>query len=123
MADHSSRQRSYSNSRTIAGLIAALVLGSAWSLQTAFAEKEKSPSTAETRARDVTSLKQAFGNATVDLFFEMGELESLKPGLAGVKLVDAVDVTGKELLRFERSGDSWLIDPDTVFAYHLHKTK
>ena len=53
----------------------------------------------------------------------MGDLESLNPGLADVKFVDAVDVTGKELLRFERSGESWLIDPDTVFAYRMKKGK
>ena len=94
-----------------------------WGLPSAFAQKEKPAHTSEDRARDVTSLKQAFGGSQVDLFFEMGELESQKPGLANVKFVDAVDVTGKELLRFERTGDSWLIDPDTVFAYKLHKAK
>jgi hypothetical protein len=68
-------------------------------------------------------LKQSLGGGQVDLYFEMGELESLKPGLAGVKFVDVVDVAGKDLLHFERTGDSWLIDPDTVFVYKLHKGK
>jgi hypothetical protein len=103
-------------------IIAITVLAvSGW--QSAFAQKEKGAHSSEDHAREVTSLKQAFGNTQVDLFFEMGELESQKPGLASVKFVDAVDVTGKELLRFERAGDSWLIDPDTVFAYKLHKSK
>ncbi len=53
----------------------------------------------------------------------MGELESRKPGLAGVKFINAVDVTGKELLPFERSGESRLIDLDTDFAYRLHNGK
>lgn len=123
MTVHVSPRRFSGKYRVAGGLVVALALGSVWSLQTAFAQKEKTPATPEAHSREVTSLKQAFGSSTVDLFFEMGELELLKPGLSGVKLVDAVDVTGKELLRFERSGDSWLIDPDTVFAYHLHKAK
>lgn len=88
----------------------------------AYAQKEKATS-AEEHLHSSAGLKQAFGTAQVDLFFEMGELESAKPGLAGVKFVDSVDVTGKELLRFERSGETWLIDPDTVFAYKMHKSK
>ena len=59
----------------------------------------------------------------IDLYFQMEELESKKPGLTGVKFIDVVDVTGKELLHFESSGDAWLIDPDTVFIYKLHKSK
>ena len=102
--------------------IAVAVCG-AWGFQAAFAQKDKPVHTTEDRARDVTGLKQAFGGSPVDLYFEMGELTALKPGLAGVKFVDVVDVTGKELLRFEHAGDSWLIDPDTVFAYHMHKSK
>lgn len=78
---------------------------------------------AEEHARGVTALRQAFGGSQIDLYFEMGELESLKPGLADVKFVDAVDVTGKELLRFEHNSDSWLIDPDTIFAYRMKKGK
>lgn len=103
------------------GLLAAAI--AAWSFPSAYAQRDKEKHPPEDHAREVTSLKQAFGSSQVDLFFEMGELESQKPGLTGVKFVDAVDVTGKELLRFERSGESWLIDPDTVFAYHLHKAK
>ena len=78
---------------------------------------------AEEHARGVTALRQAFGDAKIDVYFEMGDLETLKPSLAGVKFVDAVDVTGKELLRFDRGGDQWLIDPDTVFLYRLSKAK
>ena len=78
---------------------------------------------AEEHARGVTALRQAFGGSQIDVYFEMGDLESLKPGLADVKFMDAVDVTGKELLRFERGGESWLIDPDTVFAYRMKKGK
>ena len=84
---------------------------------------DKAVHSAEEHARGVTALRQAFGGTQIDVYFEMGELESLKPGLADVKFVDAVDVTGKELLRFEREGDSWLIDPDTVFAYRMKKGK
>lgn len=74
-------------------------------------------------AREVTALRQALGTSQIDLFFEPAGVESSKPGLAGIKFVDVVDVTGKELLRFEKAGDSWLIDPDTVFAFHMHKAK
>ena len=84
---------------------------------------EKHVHSAEEHARGVTALRQAFGNSQIDVYFEMGELETLKPGLADVTFVDAVDVTGKELLRFEHDGDSWLIDPDTVFTYRIRKVK
>jgi len=103
----------------------AIAIWGLWGFQMAFAQKDKDKPahTSEEHVRETTNLKQAFGGVQIDVFFEMGELETQKPGLAGLKFVDAVDVTGKELLRFERSGDSWLIDPDTVFAYHLHKPK
>lgn len=107
----------------VAGIALGLAIA-AWSLQSAFAQKEKPAHTSEEHVREVTNLKQAFSNSQVDLYFELGELDGQKkPGLAGVKFVDAVDVTGKELLRFEKGGESWLIDPDSVFAYRLHKAK
>jgi hypothetical protein len=75
-------------------------------------------------AGDTAALKAAFGGLTVDLFFEPAEVETAKPGLSGLKFVDHVDVTGKELLRFEKAaGETWLIDPDTVFAYRARKSK
>jgi len=75
-------------------------------------------------ATDMASLKQAFAGTTIDLYFEPAELENAKPGLSGLKFLDHLDVTGKELLRFEKgAGDTWLIDPDTVFAYRAHKGK
>lgn len=114
--------------------LAAIALGGigVFSLSNADAQKPKAAVTkdadekhvhsAEEHARGVTALKLAFGNSQIDVYFEMGEIETLKPGLADVKFVDAVDVTGKELLRFEQaSGDSWLIDPDTVFTYRMRK--
>lgn len=84
---------------------------------------EKHVHSAEEHARGVTALRQAFGGSQIDVYFEMGDLKTLEPGLADVKFVDAVDVTGKELLRFEHDGDSWLIDPDTVFTYRIRKVK
>ncbi len=85
---------------------------------------EKHVHSAEEHARGVTALRQAFGESQIDVYFQMGELESLKPELADVKFVDAVDVTGKELLRFEKAaGETWLIDPDTVFAFRARKGK
>lgn len=84
---------------------------------------EKHVHSAEEHARGVTALRQAFGESRIDVYFEMGDLKTLEPGLADVKFVDAVDVTGKELLRFDRDGDHWLIDPDTVFAYRMRKGK
>lgn len=116
--------------------LAAIALGGIglFSLSNADAQKpkaadekhvgEKHVHSAEEHARGVTALKLAFGTSQIDVYFEMGEIETLKPGLADVKFVDAVDVTGKELLRFEQaSGDSWLIDPDTVFTYRMRKGK
>ena len=116
--------------------LAAIALGGIglFSLSNADAQKpkaadekhvgEKHVHSAEEHARGVTALKQAFGNSQIDVYFQMGDLETLKPELADVKFVDAVDVTGKELLRFEQAnGDSWLIDPDTVFTYRMRKGK
>ena len=75
-------------------------------------------------AADSAALKQAFGGASVDLFFEPGEVDGGKPGLSGLKFLDHVDVTGKELLRFEKAaGETYLIDPDTVFVYRARKGK
>lgn len=84
---------------------------------------EKHVHTAEEHARGVTALRQAFGDSQIDVYFEIGDVATLKPSLAAVKFVDAVDVTGKELLRFDRGGEQWLIDPDTVFLYRLSKAK
>lgn len=84
---------------------------------------EKHVHSAEEHARGVTALRQAFGDSQIDVYFEMGDVATLKPSLAAVKFVDAVDVTGKELLRFDRGGEQWLIDPDTVFLYRLSKAK
>ena len=78
----------------------------------------------EEHAAETAALKMVFAGATVDLFFDPAEMESGKPGLSGVKFLDHVDVTGKELLRFEKApGESWLIDPDTVFAFRARKSK
>lgn len=75
-------------------------------------------------ASETAALKAAFGGTSVDLFFEAGEVETAKPGLSGLKFLDHVEVTGKELLRFEKAaGETWLIDPDTVFAFRARKNK
>ena len=73
---------------------------------------------------ETAALKLAFSGASIDLYFEPNELETGKPGLTGLKFLEHVDVTGKELLRFEKGGgESWLIDPDTVFAFRARKSK
>ena len=121
-----------STSRTIAIVAIALAAIGYLGLRPAVAQKTKDsgkePPTAhahsaDDHAREVTALRQAFGTAQIDLYFEKSEVDVSKPGITGVKFMDAVDVTGKELLRFEKSGDNWLIDPDTVFAYRIHKGK
>jgi hypothetical protein len=96
--------------------------------KTAMAQQSKSKSDtkhdSEEHAAETAALKMVFSGTTVDLFFDPGEMESGKPGLSGVKFLEHVDVTGKELLRFEKSGgESWLIDPDTVFAFRARKGK
>ena len=120
------------NAQTIVIVVVSLAAVGYFGLERAVAQKGKEsskesstqhPHSADEHAREVTALRQAFGTAQIDLFFELSEVDTQKPGLAGAKFVDAVDVTGKELLRFERGGDSWLIDPDTVFAYRVHKGK
>lgn len=110
------------------GAFAWLTSGSLEAPRVAAAQTTKAKATgnhdAAEHAADTAALKAALGGTTVDLFFEPGEVESAKPGLAGLKFVDHVDVTGKELLRFEKAaGESWLIDPDTVFAYRMRKGK
>ena len=102
--------------------------GSPEAPQVAVAQTSKSKSDtkhdAAQEAAENAALKVVFAGATVDLFFDPSEMESGKPGLAGVKFLDHVDVIGKELLRFEKSGgENWLIDPDTVFAYRARKGK
>ena len=112
----------------VVGAIVWLTSGSPNASHVAFAQQSKSKSDtkhdAEEHAAENAALKQVFAGLTVDLFFDPSEMESGKPGLAGVKFLDHVDVTGKELLRFEKSGgESWLIDPDTVFAFRARKGK
>lgn len=116
----------WSSSWAVRCSLLAIIAVSAFSLSgwnTVSAQKDKPVVSDEERAQNVSSLKKAFGGMQIDLFFEMGELETRKPGISGVKFVDVVNVTGKELLQFENAGDSWLIDPDTVFVYKLHKAK
>lgn len=110
------------------GTFAWLTSGSLEAPRVAAAQTSKAKATgnhdAAEHAADTAALKAAFGGSSADLFFEPGEVENAKPGLAGLKFVDHVDVTGKELLRFEKAtGESWLIDPDTVFAYRARKNK
>lgn len=112
----------------LSGAIVWLTNGSPPGSQVAVAQQSKSKvdskhDPAEQQA-ETAALKMVFSGTTVDLFFDPGEMESGKPGLPGVKFLDHVDVTGKELLRFEKgSGESWLIDPDTVFAFRARKGK
>lgn len=110
------------------GAFSWLTSGSLEAPRVAAAQTSKAKATgnhdAAEHAADTAALKAAFGGSSVDLFFEPGEVENAKPGLSGLKFVDHVDVTGKELLRFEKAtGESWLIDPDTVFAYRARKNK
>ncbi len=110
------------------GAVAWLTNGSPALPQLAVAEQTKpkadSKHDASEHAAETAALKLVFVGASVDLFFDPAEMESGKPGLSGVKFRDHVDVTGKELLRFEKGdGETWLIDPDTVFAFRARKTK
>ncbi len=62
-------------------------------------------------------------SGTVDIYFDLAEIESAKPTLSGVRFVDLVDVTGKELLRFEKSStEQWLVDPDMILTFRLRPT-
>ena len=109
------------------GAFAWLTSGSLDAPRVAVAQSSKSKTTGTheaTEAAENAALKTVFGANSVDLFFEPGEVENAKPGLSGLKFVDHVDVTGKELLRFEKAaGEIWLIDPDTVFAFRARKNK
>ena len=112
----------------LVGAIVWLTNGSPEAPQVAVAQQSKSKTDskhdAEEHAAENVALKLVFAGASVDLFFDPAEMESGKPGLSGVKFLDHVDVIGKELLRFEKSGgESWLIDPDTVFAFRARKGK
>jgi hypothetical protein len=110
------------------GLAVWLTNSSPAAPQQAVADQTKSKTDtkhdASEHAAETAALKLVFAGSTVDLYFDPAEMESGKPGLTGVKFLDHVDVTGKELLRFEKSGgETWLIDPDTVFAFRARKTK
>lgn len=130
--------RSLSASKSVATGIAALALalgGWSWLIHgfsgaTGVAAAQSSKSKTEGKhnaaehAADAAGLKQTFAGTTVDVYFDPGELDTAKPGLSGLKFLDHVDVTGKELLRFDKgAGDTWLIDPDTVFAFRARKGK
>ncbi len=113
-----------------AGAVAWLSSNSPIAPQAAMAQTSKSKAVdkdkhdAAEHAADTAALKLAFSGASVDLFFEPGELEGNKAGLTGLKFLDHVDVTGKELLRFVKAaGETYLIDPDTVFVYRARKGK
>lgn len=73
-------------------------------------------------AKEAGALKMAF-DGPVDLYFEPAQLSAAKPGVAGARFVDIVDVTGKALLRFEKDGDRWLIDPDAIIAFRIAKAR
>lgn len=80
------------------------------------------PHGAEGHTREATALRQAF-QGPVDVFFDQAQMDAAKPGIAGGKFVDLVDVTGKELLRFDAGKEYWLVDPDTVLAYRITKPR
>ncbi len=68
-----------------------------------------------------TELKKTM-TGHVSIYFDVAELESKAPRMANMKFVDLVDVTGKHLLCFaDPQGDRWLVDPDTVLTYRMHK--
>lgn len=73
-------------------------------------------------AKEAGTLKSAF-DGPVDLYFDPAQLSAAKPGISGAKFVDIVDVTGKALLRFEKDGERWLIDPDAIIAFRISKLK
>jgi hypothetical protein len=57
---------------------------------------------------------------SVDIYFDIAQVEAEKPMIANAKFVDLVDVTGKDLIRFADSkGHQWLIDPDTVLTFRM----
>ena len=109
------------------GAFAWLTNGSLDAPRLAVAQSSKSKTTGTheaTEAAENAAWKPVFGTNSVDLSFEPSEVENAKPGLSGLKFVDHVDVTGNELLRFEKAaGEVWLIDPDTVFAFRARKKK
>lgn len=113
-------------------LIAAAAIG-LWLAATAAVSKsataaEKRPPndpahSTEGHAREATALKKVM-TGPVDIYFEPAQLSAAKPGIAGAKFVDLVDVTGKELLRFDRDGkEQWLVDPDAVLAFRISKER
>lgn len=73
-------------------------------------------------AKEANALKTVF-DGPVDLYFEPAQLSAGKPGISGAKFVDLVDVTGKALLRFEKAGEHWLVDPDAIVAFRVAKAK
>ncbi len=84
---------------------------------------EKKHDAAEGHGKEVTALKQAL-EGPVDVYFDALQMESNKPGIAAARFVDLVDVTGKELLRFDKGAkEYWLVDPDTILAYRVAKSK
>ena len=75
-------------------------------------------SSEEEHAKHEAALRKVM-TGTVDVFFDVTEVEAAKPPLSQVRFVDLVDVTGKELLRFEKGKEQWLIDPDAVITFRI----
>ena len=75
---------------------------------------------AEDHARNEAALREAM-SGPVDVYFDVTEIETAEPSLAGVRFTDLVDVTGKELLRFQKgTKEQWLIDPDMVLTFRIN---
>jgi|GEM_PF-1841184 len=84
---------------------------------------EKASSMDDGHDRYEAVLKQTM-TGPVDIFFDVAELDAGSGRLAKLTFSGLVDVTGKHLLAFvDADGNSWLVDPDTVLTYRIHRTK
>lgn len=120
--DSSTPRRPWRACLLAAGLIAVAI----W-LGSAVAADKRAPAElphgAEGHNREAAALRKVM-DGPVDIFFDPAQMAADKPGIAGARFVDLVDVTGKELLRFDRQGkEQWLVDPDAVAAFRISKAK
>ena len=109
------------------GVVVALCLATALAFigfggttpRSAIAAEDHSPAE---HAEKTTALKKAF-DGSVDIYFDPKQVDGGAAANAGVRFLDIVDVTGKDLLRFEKANERWLVDPDLVLAFKVVKAK
>jgi hypothetical protein len=65
--------------------------------------------------REAVELSTAFAGV-VDVYLDPSELQSNKPAIRGANFDQAIEFSGRKMLRFTRAGEQWLVDPARIIA-------